>query len=134
MSALSSFVSKVWQCYLLSGSTALRIQSLSLKKGLESFTAKNTVISSDYLVWTFCGKAQFPHSFRQIARKYAENVPFCKTSTPGNQVKLRYFSQCDLDKTLWFQKKHQKTCFHRFFSSVFEKDGRVLLFYHDKSK
>ena len=27
-------------------------------------------------------------------RNYAETVPFRKISTPENQVKLRYFSQC----------------------------------------
>ena len=32
----------------------------SLKK---SSTAQNTVISSNFLVWKFCGKSQFPHSF-----------------------------------------------------------------------
>ena len=32
----------------------------------------------------------------QIARNYAETVPFRKMSTPGNQVKLRYFSQCNI--------------------------------------
>ena len=26
-------------------------------------TVKNTVILPDLLVWKFCGKAQFPHSF-----------------------------------------------------------------------
>ena len=26
-------------------------------------TAKNTVISIDFLVWKVCGKPQFPHSF-----------------------------------------------------------------------
>ena len=59
-------------------------------------TAKNTAISPDFLVWEFCGKAQFPHSFRRFAQNYAETVPFRKISTPGNQVKLRYFSQCVL--------------------------------------
>ena len=58
-------------------------------------TAKSTVILPDFLVWTFCGKVQFPHSFGQIAQNYTETVPFRKISTPGNQVKLRYFSQCD---------------------------------------
>ena len=48
-------------------------------------TAENTVISPDFLVWKFCGKAQFPHT---------ETVPFRKISTPENQVKLRYFPQC----------------------------------------
>ena len=28
-----------------------------------------------------------------IGGSYAETVPFHKISTPGNQVKLRYFSQ-----------------------------------------
>ena len=57
-------------------------------------TAKNTIISFDFLVWKICGKAQFPHSFRWIARNYAEVVPFGKISTPGSRVKLPYFSQC----------------------------------------
>ena len=56
-------------------------------------TVKNTVISPDFLVWKFFGKAQFPHSFGGFARNYAETVPFRKISIPGNQVKLRYFSQ-----------------------------------------
>ena len=30
----------------------------------------------------------------QTARNYAETVPFHKISTPGNLVKLRYFTQC----------------------------------------
>ena len=29
-------------------------------------TAKNTVISPNFLVWKFCGKAQFPQSFGRI--------------------------------------------------------------------
>ena len=28
-----------------------------------AITAKNTVISPNLMVWKFCGKAQFPHSF-----------------------------------------------------------------------
>ena len=48
------------------------------------FTAKNTVIPPNFLVWKFCGKAQFPHSFRRIARNYEKTVPFRKISTPGN--------------------------------------------------
>ena len=30
-------------------------------------TVKNTVISPNFLVWKFCGKAQFPHSFGRFA-------------------------------------------------------------------
>ena len=59
-------------------------------------TTKDTVISPDFLVWKFCGKAQFPHSFDRIAGNYTETVLFRKISTPGNQVKLQYFSQCIL--------------------------------------
>ena len=51
-------------------------------------------------MWKFCGKGQFPHSFRRFARNYAETVPFRKISTPGNQVKLRYFSQKHLSRPL----------------------------------
>ena len=41
-------------------------------------TAKDTVISPDFLVWKFCcGKAQFPHNFGRF-------VYFRKIFTPGN--------------------------------------------------
>ena len=68
-------------------------------------TAKNTVISPDFLVCKFWGKAQFLHGFGRFAGNYAETVPFRKICTPGNQVKLRYFSQ-------WILK-----CILRFFFS-----------------
>ena len=75
------------------------------------YTAKNTVISSDFLKWKFYGKVQFPHSFGQYARNYAETMSFRKISTPGNQVKLRYVSQCYsylieklLGGVLWMQR------------------------------
>ena len=29
---------------------------------------KNTVVSPNFLVWKFCGKARFPHGFGRIAR------------------------------------------------------------------
>ena len=54
----------------------------------DALTAKNTVISSNFLVWKFCGKAQF-----RIAQNYAETVPFYEIFTQGNLVKLVYFSQ-----------------------------------------
>ena len=41
-------------------------------------TVKNTLISPNFLVWKFCGKAQFLHSFGRFARNYAETVPFHK--------------------------------------------------------
>ena len=48
------------------------------------YTVKNAVISPNFLVWKFCRKAQFPHSFRRISWNYAETVPFHKIYAPGN--------------------------------------------------
>ena len=56
---------------------------------------KNTVILPNFHVWKFCGKAQFPQSFGEIAQNCSKTVSFHKMSTPGNQVKLRYFTQWD---------------------------------------
>ena len=50
------------------------------------------------------------YQMQRIVRNSAETVPFRKISTPGNQVKLRYFTQCinlNYSKTtgqtdLWF--------------------------------
>ena len=47
-------------------------------------TEKNTLISSNFLAWKFCRKAQFPHNFEWIARNYGKTVPFHKIAAPGN--------------------------------------------------
>ena len=47
-------------------------------------TAENTVISPNFLVRKFCGKAQIPHSLGRFARHYVETVPYHKISTQGN--------------------------------------------------
>ena len=39
---------------------------------MKLITAKNNLISPDFPVRKFRGKAQFPHSFGQIARNYAQ--------------------------------------------------------------
>ena len=59
-----------------------------------SITAKNTVISPNFLVWKFFGKAQFPHRVGRIVQNYAETVPFIKFPHQEKKVKLRYFLQC----------------------------------------
>ena len=46
---------------------------------IDHSTAKNTVISPNFLVWKFCGKAQFPHSFGRISRK--SKLHHCKKKT-----------------------------------------------------
>ena len=45
--------------------------------------AKKPVISPNFLVWKFCGKAQFPHNFGRFARNHAETAPFHIICTPG---------------------------------------------------
>ena len=88
-----------FSCANLLGSENVVFSNLKSK----SFTTvKNTVISPNFLVWKFCGKEQFPYNFGRIARNYAETVPFLKISTPGNQVKLRYFLQCTDSKVLLY--------------------------------
>ena len=41
-------------------------------------SAKNTVISPNFLMWKFCGRAQFPHSFGQFVFKEKKNVVFIR--------------------------------------------------------
>ena len=56
-----------------------------------TITAKNTAISPNFLVWKFCGNAQFPHSFAWISEIYLENVRFQKISTPRNSGITIYY-------------------------------------------
>ena len=49
-----------------------------------SLEPKNTAISPNFLVWEFCGKAQFPNSFVRFARNYAETAAFHKIATAWN--------------------------------------------------
>ena len=44
----------------------------------------NTVISPNFVMKKFCGKAHIPRCFRRIARNSAEIVPLQKDSTPKN--------------------------------------------------
>ena len=63
----------------------MRIWQLPLSRRVAiDYTTKNTAISPNFLVWKFCGKAQFRDSLGRFARNYAETVPFHKISTPGN--------------------------------------------------
>ena len=70
---------------LLSDGLALNdLYEAFILRRFNRYTSKNTVISSYFLVWKFCGKAQFPHSLGRFARNYEETVPFHKIYTPGN--------------------------------------------------
>ena len=81
---------KIWGPFpvnLQNFQTQLNIYVETLGKSDETLrngTAKNTVISLNFLGWKFCGKAQFTHSFGRIVPNYGETVPFHKISTPEN--------------------------------------------------
>ena len=88
----------------------------------------------NFLVWKFCGKAQFPHSFGRIAQRYAKSVPFHKISTQENYVKLLYFSQW-----VWFFTvlvlvfksasvvlKQDPTCIRKPMTNTFDKSTKFL--------
>ena len=47
-------------------------------------TAKNTVISPNFLVQKFCGKEQFPHSFGRFARTVRKL--FLSTKFPHQEI------------------------------------------------
>ena len=49
--------------------TFLQSELRSKDEIIRTFTAKNTVISPNFLAWKFCGKAKFPHSFGRFFRK-----------------------------------------------------------------
>ena len=60
----SNFWMSKWSGYCPQTFLSLRLGITELKTFLAiCYTAKNTVISPNFLVWKFCGKAQFPHSF-----------------------------------------------------------------------
>ena len=61
-----------------------RLLQFQISFGMLFDTAKNTVISPNFLVWEFCGKTQFPHIFGRIARNYAEAV--LSTKSPHQKI------------------------------------------------
>ena len=56
---------------------------------VELDTAKNTVISPDFLVWKFCGKVQFPYCFGRFARNYKTIRKRCLSAKYPHQ-KIRW--------------------------------------------
>ena len=61
----------------------LKIWSLIVKSVFQT-TAKNTLISPNFLMWKFCGKTQLPQSFTQYTRNTTKTARFDKISTLGN--------------------------------------------------
>ena len=77
-----------------------------------SITAKNTVTSPDFLVWKFCRKTQFPHSFGRFARNYAEMCLSAKF--PHQEIRWN----CSIFRSEYF---HLFQCFPVFYSKIFRK-------------
>ena len=69
----------------------------SLLGKLVTNTARNTVISPNFLLWKFCEKAQFPHSFGRFAQNYTETVAFHKISARGNLGEITVFFAVELN-------------------------------------
>ena len=96
-------------------------------------TAKNTVISPTFLVWKFCGKAQFPHSF---GRNYSilRSAEYCisklilvtlyyKTDFKKNALTLKSLRgiklthPCGFSKSV-FSRERVKPCFFVTFNII----------------
>ena len=72
-----SFSSKTFSCSTLTRSTwinFIEIKYYVSETTIFTSTVKNTIISPDFLVWKFCRKAQFPHSFRRIAGNFHTRI------------------------------------------------------------
>ena len=58
----------------------------SIQETWLSYTAKNSIISPNFLVWQFCGKAQFPQSFGRP--KLCANC--LSTKLPHQEIRWNY--------------------------------------------
>ena len=65
-----------------------------------SVEPKNTAISPNFLVWEFCGKAQFRHSFVQFARKLCRNCAFPQNCDTMKLGKITVYFAVPLAKVL----------------------------------
>ena len=66
-------------CIVFSLNNEINLLTIEIKVTDETlvcrvFTAKNNVILPNFLVWKFCGKAQFPQSFRRFAHNIVETT------------------------------------------------------------
>ena len=85
---------------MLDSSAVIRGQNRNRSIFIRCLTASNPVISPNFMVWKFCGKAQFPHSFGRFARNYAETVPFHKF--PHHEIRWNYcILRIVLKRVLW---------------------------------
>ena len=76
--------------------------------------AKNRVISPNFLVWKFCGKAQFPHSFGELPETMRKL--YLSTKFPHQEITWNYgiFRSGIIWKWQWRQEKHFRELFSCF--------------------
>ena len=101
---------------------AIPSRLLPLKRFKQFFHCVNTVISPNFLVWKFCAKAQFLHSFGRFAQNYAENVPFHKIQPKSSSTANANFIPV-LTKNIFLI----KSCRNFVTSKCFNKEMSKLL-------
>ena len=89
-------IKKLWQKPSLNKTKSICKEFVSSKELalLAIPITKNTAISSNFLVWKFCGKAQFPHCFGKSSETMRK---LClSTKCPNQEIRRNYgfFSQC----------------------------------------
>ena len=76
-----------------------------LRQGSFLHTAKNTVISPNFLVWKFCEKAEVPHSFGRIANR----PKICRNCAFPQNFNTRKLGEIALVFFVVWSKNHHQT-------------------------
>ena len=71
-------------CNFIKEKTSTQVLPCEYCEIFKNTSPQNTEISSKFLMWKFCGKAQFPQDFRVLVQSSAETVPFHKIFTSEN--------------------------------------------------
>ena len=62
---------------------------------------KNTIISPNFLVWKFCGKAQFPHSEKHWEKIIIDTINWRKLSPARKNHWKKYWEKINIDAINW---------------------------------
>ena len=96
------------------------------------FSAPNTVVSPNFLVWKFSRKVQFLNSFGRFTQNYVETATFCKISTPKKigEITVFYAVVVLLKITIFIPLRHiyhpVKHLWRMFFQKLSTTTGRSL--------
>ena len=95
--------SRIWLDIFILSDPSLKVQKIFylVSKFFVIFTAKNTLISPNFLVWKICGNAQFPQSFGRLASRFIYNLSLNQYSRnappylrPATLLKKRLWYRC----------------------------------------